>query len=97
MKRVLLLGGGHAHATVLRMLIRDPLHNARLTLVTPYDRHSYSGMLPGLVAGHYYSSRPDRRMFTALSTLHAATMAVPAGNNWPMFNSSKSFAATLKS
>jgi selenide,water dikinase len=53
MKRVLLLGGGHAHATVLRMLIRDPLHNARLTLVTPYDRHSYSGMLPGLVAGHY--------------------------------------------
>jgi selenide,water dikinase len=53
MKRVVLLGGGHAHAYVLRMLIGEPLHDARLTLVTPTDRHTYSGMLPGLVAGHY--------------------------------------------
>jgi len=53
MKRVVLLGGGHAHAYVLRMLIDAPLHDARLTLVTPYDQHTYSGMLPGLVAGHY--------------------------------------------
>jgi len=53
MKRVVLLGGGHAHAYVLRMLIDTPLHDVRLTLVTPYDRHTYSGMLPGLVAGHY--------------------------------------------
>jgi len=53
MKRVALLGGGHAHAYLLRMLIDAPLHDARLTLVTPYDRHTYSGMLPGLVAGHY--------------------------------------------
>ncbi|MDX1376025.1 MAG: FAD-dependent oxidoreductase, partial [Burkholderiales bacterium] len=53
MKRVLLLGGGHAHAYVLRMLLDEPLPGARVTLVTPYDRHTYSGMLPGLVAGHY--------------------------------------------
>jgi selenide,water dikinase len=53
MKRVVLLGGGHAHAYVLRMLIDQPLHDVQLTLVTPYDQHTYSGMLPGLVAGHY--------------------------------------------
>jgi len=53
MKRVVMLGGGHAHAYVLRMLIDEPLHDVRLTLVTPYDQHTYSGMLPGLVAGHY--------------------------------------------
>lgn len=52
-KRVLLLGGGHAHAYVLRVLIGEPLYNARLTLVTPHATHCYSGMLPGLVAGHY--------------------------------------------
>jgi len=52
-KRVLLLGGGHAHAYVLRVLIGEPLADVQLTLVTPYDKHCYSGMLPGLVAGHY--------------------------------------------
>lgn len=48
MKRVLLIGGGHAHAWVLlRGLDGDA------TLVTPYPHHTYSGMLPGFVAGHY--------------------------------------------
>ncbi len=53
MRRVLLLGGGHAHAWVLLQLIGAPLGDARVTLVTPRRRHMYSGMLPGLVAGHY--------------------------------------------
>ena len=53
MKRLLLLGGGHAHAFVLSELIGKPLAEVRVTLVTPQDRHTYSGMLPGLVAGHY--------------------------------------------
>jgi selenide,water dikinase len=47
-KRVLLLGGGHAHAWVLR-----ELRGGDVTLVTPYPHHTYSGMLPGFVAGHY--------------------------------------------
>ena len=53
MKRLLLLGGGHAHAVVLRGLVGAPLSDTRVTLVTPHDLHTYSGMLPGLVAGHY--------------------------------------------
>jgi selenide,water dikinase len=52
-KRVLLLGGGHAHAWVLLRLAGAPLADAEVTLVTPYPHHTYSGMLPGFVAGHY--------------------------------------------
>jgi len=46
-KRVLLVGGGHAHAWVLRAGVEG-----EVTLVTPYPHHTYSGMLPGYVAGH---------------------------------------------
>ncbi|MEO8718726.1 MAG: FAD-dependent oxidoreductase [Burkholderiales bacterium] len=48
MKRVLLIGGGHAHAWVLRAGLPGAV-----TLVTPYPHHVYSGMLPGFIAGHY--------------------------------------------
>jgi pyridine nucleotide-disulfide oxidoreductase family protein len=47
-RRVLLVGGGHAHAWVLREGVPG-----EVTLVTPYPHHTYSGMLPGFVAGHY--------------------------------------------
>jgi pyridine nucleotide-disulfide oxidoreductase family protein len=52
-RRVLLLGGGHAHAWVLLQWIGAPPGDARVTLVTPQRNQLYSGMLPGLVAGHY--------------------------------------------
>jgi selenide,water dikinase len=38
---------------VLRALAERPLGEARVTLVAPAARHTYSGMLPGVVAGHY--------------------------------------------
>lgn len=53
MKKLLLLGGGHAHVHVLRSLAAAPLAGCEVTLVSPYDRQVYSGMLPGWVAGHY--------------------------------------------
>ena len=53
MKRLLLLGGGHAHVHVLDTLAREPLVGAQAVLVTPFARQMYSGMVPGLVAGHY--------------------------------------------
>jgi selenide,water dikinase len=52
-KRVLLAGGGHAHVHVLHDAMRTPVAGATLTLVTPFARQMYSGMLPGWVAGHY--------------------------------------------
>ena len=53
MKRVLLVGAGHAHAALLAAAAKTPLYGARITLVTPHAAQLYSGMLPGVVAGHY--------------------------------------------
>jgi pyridine nucleotide-disulfide oxidoreductase family protein len=52
-KRILLIGAGHGHLAVLRSLAQKPLYGARITLVSPYARQVYSGMLPGILAGHY--------------------------------------------
>ena len=50
---IVLIGGGHAHALVLRMWAMDPLPGVRLTLINPGPVAPYTGMLPGAIAGHY--------------------------------------------
>ncbi len=50
---VCLVGGGHSHALLLRRWAMQPLPGVRLTLVSSSAQTPYSGMLPGLVAGHY--------------------------------------------
>ena len=52
-KDLVLVGGGHAHALVLRMWAMAPLPGVRLTVINPDPAAPYTGMLPGLVAGHY--------------------------------------------
>jgi selenide, water dikinase len=51
--RILLVGGGHSHVEVLRRFAEQPEPGVALTLVSPDALTPYSGMLPGLVAGHY--------------------------------------------
>ncbi|MDT8992502.1 FAD-dependent oxidoreductase [Curvibacter sp. APW13] len=50
---LLLLGAGHAHVHVLAQLAKEPLVGVQVVLVAPYPRQLYSGMVPGMVAGHY--------------------------------------------
>lgn len=53
MKQLLLAGAGHAHLNVLRNLAMMPWPGVEVTLVCPYPRQIYSGMIPGWIAGHY--------------------------------------------
>ncbi len=53
MTRLVLVGGGHAHAQVLRDWIAAPPAGCELVLVTPSALAPYSGMVPGWLAGHY--------------------------------------------
>lgn len=53
MKRLLLLGGGHAHVYVLDRLAAERLQGVEVVLVSPFGRQIYSGMLPGWIAGIY--------------------------------------------
>jgi selenide,water dikinase len=52
-KDVVLVGGGHAHALVALMWAMNPLPGVRLTIINPDPAAPYTGMLPGLIAGHY--------------------------------------------
>lgn len=53
MRKLLLLGGGHAHLFVLKRLAERHNEKLQVTLVSPSRWQIYSGMLPGWMAGHY--------------------------------------------
>jgi len=52
-RRLVLVGGGHSHAAVLKRFGEDPVAGVELVLVNPGRYAAYSGMIPGLIAGDY--------------------------------------------
>jgi len=53
MKRLVLVGPGHAHLYVLEALARAPVPEVETVLVSQGTRQLYSGMVPGWIAGNY--------------------------------------------
>lgn len=53
MKRIILAGGGHGHINVLKNLIKNPIKDHEIILITDSSRQYYSGMLAGFIEGIY--------------------------------------------
>lgn len=52
-KQLLLVGGGHAHARILKRVHEFTRRDVDVTLLSPEEVHLYSGMAPGRLSGSY--------------------------------------------
>jgi NADH dehydrogenase FAD-containing subunit len=72
-RRLLLLGGGPAHAQVLAAFAREPLSGAELALLTPDLHLVQPALLPAFVAG---------RVSAEACRVDTAALAAAAGTTW---------------
>lgn len=56
MKRLVLVGGGHAHLEVLHAFRERPVPGVALLLLSPSPRAAYTGMVPGMLMGEHSAS-----------------------------------------
>src|SRR6185369_13823117 len=48
-RHLVLVGGGHAHVSVLRSFAMQPVEGAHVTVVSAASQSAYSGMVPGVL------------------------------------------------
>ncbi len=60
---IVLIGAGHTNMHIVRMWKMAPIPDARLTLISPFSRATYSGMLPGTLAGLYKPEEMEIDLF----------------------------------
>ncbi len=72
---LVLIGGGHTHALLLRRWGMAPMPGVRLTLISPDPTAPYTGMVPGMVAGHY--AEADLQIDLVRLTRFAGARLVP--------------------
>lgn len=60
-QHLVLVGGGHAHVQVIKALAQRP-HYLKVTLIDAQSSASYSGMVPGCVAGLYSMEQTQLRL-----------------------------------
>lgn len=53
MRRLVLLGGGHAHLEVLRQASRKRFDGGEILVISPSAHAHYTGMIPGFISGRY--------------------------------------------
>ena len=66
---LVLIGAGHTNLHIVRMWRARPIPRVRVTLISAFNRATYSGMLPGTLAGLY----EPREMEVDLDRLAAAS------------------------
>ena len=52
-KQLILIGGGHSHLSVIKQLGMRPIAGLQVTVISKDIQTPYSGMVPGMIAGHY--------------------------------------------
>lgn len=68
-RRIVLLGIGHTNASIVHRWASDPLPDTELVCISNYPFSTYSGMLPGTLAGQY---SPDEMQIDLLPLVEKA-------------------------
>ena len=76
--QIVLLGIGHTNAHVLHMWRRAPIPDARLVCVSSFAVATYSGMLPGTLAGQYPPGRLEIDLRSLANAARAELVVEPA-------------------
>jgi selenide, water dikinase len=77
---LVLLGGGHAHVHVIKMMGMQPLPNVRVTVITRDVITPYSGMIPAYIAGVYTKEECHIDLFRLCTFANATLIHAEASN-----------------